>query len=107
MHKTLIVPGEDKTTVKKITLLDRFKRAIRAFRGKASMTVECGIEVKECKKCEKAIKEAETVKVMYICNLKKCDNCAYPTCETTTDVEFAQNFRRIPGTNVYVEEEHG
>ena len=105
MHVSKPVPGKPEE-VKKTTLLDRIKRAARAFKGNPINTIEYGLEVKECKKCEKGIRDAESIKVMYICNLKKCDNCSYPSCEHTSDIAFAQNFRHIAGTNIYMEEEH-
>lgn len=39
-------------TVKKTTLLDRFRDAINAFRGKPIGRLCYGLEIKECKKCE-------------------------------------------------------
>ena len=38
------------------------------------------------------ITEKETPDVTYICDLKKCKNCSYPTCTHTTDIRHAVNF---------------
>ena len=39
-------------TVKKTTLLSRFRAAIKAFRGKPIGHLCYGLELKECSKCE-------------------------------------------------------
>jgi hypothetical protein len=39
-------------TVKKTTLLSRFRAAIKAFRGKPIGHLYYGLELKECSKCE-------------------------------------------------------
>lgn len=33
-------------------------------------------------------------KILYLCNRKKCENCSYPTCKHTTDIDYAVNFEK-------------
>ena len=30
--------------------------------------------------------------ILYLCNRKKCEDCQYPECKHTTDVNYAANF---------------
>ena len=39
-------------TINRITLMDRIKNAIRAFRGKPIQSISLGIDVKRCDECE-------------------------------------------------------
>jgi hypothetical protein len=38
--------------LKRTTIIDRFKNAVRAFRGKPIASVQYGMEIKRCDKCE-------------------------------------------------------
>lgn len=46
-------------------------------------------------------------KVMYVCDGKACDNCSYPSCNYTSNIEHAKNFRRVltTHTDVYYRED--
>ena len=33
-------------------------------------------------------------KILYLCNRKKCENCSYPTCKHTTDIDYAVSFEK-------------
>lgn len=44
------------------------------------------------------------VKVLYRCALSKCgDRCSYPDCSSTTDIDYAANFRWNDDMKAYVE----
>ena len=46
----------------------------------------------------------EEIKIAYLCDEKKCDNCSYPDCKYTFDIKHAKNFKK--GKNgVYEEQE--
>lgn len=42
--------------------------------------------------------------VAYICDHKVCEDCSYPTCNATTDINHAKNFENLGG-GVYIEKE--
>lgn len=78
-----------KKGAKRITLVDRVKRAIDAFRGKPNQYVNIGIDVKKCNECDFKNREEE---VAYLCDRKQCEVCCYPECSHTTDICHAKNF---------------
>lgn len=41
---------------------------------------------------DEAIDEETPPKILYLCDLKKCDNCSFPTCRHTADITHAVNF---------------
>jgi hypothetical protein len=77
-----------KKGAKRITLVDRVKRAIDAFRGKPRNYINIGIDVKRCKTCDFKNRE----EVAYLCDRKQCEVCCYPECEHTFDINHAKNF---------------
>ena len=36
--------------------------------------------------------------VAYLCDRQKCEACSYPTCQHTTDIDHAVNFKRVCGS---------
>ena len=52
------------------------------------------------------IREERTMsdkKIVYICDGSRCNVCNMDMCMHTTDIEHAENFRRVPGTDVWEE----
>ena len=41
--------------------------------------------------------------ILYLCDRRACLNCSYPTCEYTTDIAHAKNFKRMPAGD-FIEE---
>ena len=72
--------------MKKRTLLDRVRDAIRAFRGKQIGSVTFGIDVKRCSECDNG------AGVLYLCDRTKCRKCS-PECKYTADIRHAKNFK--------------
>lgn len=33
------------------------------------------------------------MKIIYLCDRKKCNNCSYPMCKHTSDINHAKNFK--------------
>ena len=33
--------------------------------------------------------------ILYVCDQKKCENCKYPECKYTTDIQHAKNFKCV------------
>lgn len=85
--------------MKKRTLLDRVRDAIRAFRGKSIGSVTFGVDVKKCSECDR------NSGVLYICDQTLCKKCS-PECKHTTDIRHAKNFVSCPGpqNSIYYEE---
>ena len=76
------------TKPKKLTLLDRIRRAVRAFQEKPVGFLTYGMEIKKCCECE----EKQRM-VLYECDYMACgDECPNPFCHLTTDVRHAVNF---------------
>lgn len=73
--------------MKKRTMIDRIRDAIRAFLGKQIGSVTFGVDVKKCSECDKY------EHVFYICDRQKCPRCSYPECKHTADVKHAKNFQ--------------
>lgn len=46
------------------------------------------------------------MEVLYLCDGEQCEKCS-GTCEHTTDINHAKNFKRLADTNIYVEQESG
>lgn len=42
---------------------------------------------------EEPVKKDEAPRVAYLCDQKACENCTYPKCRYTTDIEHAVNFK--------------
>lgn len=40
------------------------------------------------------------MKLLYLCDRKKCENCSYPECKHTTDTNHAVNYNQ-PGKQIY------
>ena len=74
--------------MKKRTLLDRIRAAIRAFRGKPIGSVSFGIDVKRCSECDKN----DNSGIWYICDRTLCPDCS-PECKYTSDVRHSKNFK--------------
>lgn len=72
--------------IKRLTILDRFRNATRAFRGKEIGSISFGIDMKKCSECDK------NAGVMYLCDCRACKKCSYPICSHTTDICHAKNF---------------
>ena len=85
--------------MKKRTLLDRIRDAIRAFRGKQIGSVTFGIDVKRCSECER------NSEVLYLCDGRACGGtCPNPDCHHTNDICHAKNFEYNPhGRTAYWE----
>ena len=83
--------------MKRRTLLDRIRDAIRAFRGKQVGSVTFGIDVKRCSECH------EDEHVLYICDQTKCHKCSYPECKHTHDLFHAKNFKYMFGDGAFWE----
>lgn len=79
--------------VKKRTLIDKFRDAYRAFRGKQLGSMSFGVDVKKCWECDYR-READ---ILYLCDRQACPNCSYPNCEYTTDIRHAMNFEYVAG----------
>ena len=77
-----------KRETERLTIGQRFRDAINAFRGKKVGSLQFGIDVKECNKCERTVPPS----VMYLCDRKKCLICTYPRCKYTVDHRHAKNF---------------
>ena len=75
--------------IKKRTLIERIRDAIRAFRGKQIGSVTFGVDVKRCSECDQTL----------------CKKCS-PECKHTTDIRHAKNFVGCPGpqNSIYYEE---
>lgn len=87
--------------MKKRTLLDRIRDAIRAFRGKSIGSVTFGVDVKRCSECDC------NATVLYLCDGKSCDRgCALGDCKHTTDIRHAKNFEKKGGYFFEVENPH-
>lgn len=90
-------------TIKKRTLIDKFRDAYRAFRGKQISSLTFGIDVKRCSDCD--YKNLRPY-ILYLCDQKACQNCSYPMCRHTTDIEHAKNFKYSFRTDIFEEVEH-
>lgn len=75
-------------TVKKRTLIDKFRDAYRAFRGKQIGSLTFGVDVRKCYECEYKHQD----RILYLCDREACKNCSYPMCKHTTDIRHAKNF---------------
>ena len=43
-----------------------------------------------------------TIKILYLCDRLKCENCSYPNCKHTSDITHAANFKnKIENENGY------
>lgn len=40
----------------------------------------------------KKLESLSTIHTLFLCDGKKCNNCSYPTCKHTRDLNHAQNF---------------
>lgn len=56
---------------KKTTLMDRIRKAARAFRGKPAQSITVGVEIKHCSNCDHA---RELKRLM---SLPNCNDCEY------------------------------
>lgn len=75
--------------MKKRTLLDRIRDAIRAFQGKQIGSVTFGVNVKKCSDCDR------NSEVLYLCDGKYCKNgCLNADCKHTADIRHAKNFKK-------------
>ena len=79
--------------VKKTTLFDRIKTAVRAFHCKPVSTLHMGMEVHRCDQCEHKNPNPPETMTFYICDQKACDQCSYPDCKHTNDIKHAKNFK--------------
>lgn len=76
--------------LKKRTLVDKFRDAVRAFRGSPIGSVTFGIDVKKCSECDRSSE------VLYLCDGKICgDGCMNTDCIHTTDIRHAKNFKKV------------
>ena len=85
--------------VKRTTIIDRIKNAIKAFMGKPLGSFTYGIEIKKCSEC--GYKKVDDGTVLYLCDRRACDECN-DYCEYTHDVKHAVNFKNVSG--VFVED---
>lgn len=86
--------------LKKRTLIDRIRDAIKAFRGKSIGSIQFGIDVKRCSDCDRG------ADVLYLCDQKRCIKCHYPECKHTNDIRHAKNFEKQGGYFWEVEDPH-
>ena len=78
-------------------LAERFKNAIKAFRGEHVVGTLCfGLEMHKCSECEYKNPENKAM-VFYICDRKACDPCDNPDCKHTSKIEHAANFKSNEG----------
>ena len=85
--------------IKKRTLIDKFRDAYRAYRGKQLGSLTFGVDVKKCSECD----YRRGADILYLCDQRACQDCAYPDCEYTTDIRHAKNFEYVAG---YVKEKN-
>ena len=79
--------------VKVVKLTDRLRNAWKAFKGGSVGSIHFGVEVKRCDKCERV----RPPDILYLCDAKQCDNCSYPLCQHTQDINHAVNFQKFKG----------
>ena len=86
--------------IKKLTFMDRICNAIKAFKGKPIGSVTYGLEITECKNCDKLSRN-----ILYYCDKEACgDECPNPECYLTTDIRHAFNFHEAPlNSGLYIE----
>lgn len=82
------------------TFKDRIRDAIRAFKGSQIGSLTFGVEVKRCDGCE--YKMESEPRILYECDLEKCEICNYPDCRYTNDILHAKNFHNEMG--IFVED---
>lgn len=86
--------------MKKRTLIDRIRDAIRAFRGKQIGSIQFGIDVKRCSECEMNSDN----KVLYLCDEEACGGiCPNLDCKHTTDIRHAKNFKYMFASGAFWE----
>ena len=57
-----------------------------------------------CKEMQQAIDEQPTIKIIYACDGKMCENGCSEECKHTAEIEHARNFKKIRGSDIWCEE---
>lgn len=79
--------------VKKTTIWDRIRGAIKGFKCTPFDALHLGMEIHRCDQCEHKHPNPPETMVFYICDRKACDSCDNPMCKHTNKVEHAKNFK--------------
>lgn len=76
-----------------MSLSSRLRNAWTAFKKNNAQigSVTFGVDVKKCSECDKANSHL----VAYICDRKQCNNCSFPECRHTFDINHAANFINV------------
>lgn len=89
--------------IKPLVKKHRFRRWLRKLFGKPTFYDYCKQNNIELDELHHLPRSDTTIRAIYMCDRKMCEDCSYPNCAHTSDIKHAKNF--VDNGYVYEERE--